>query len=88
MTNETGRQVKCNKCGYIGDENEFPKGRDLFQKLFIQACAMDNCNNKQSLGDASLRMFPGIQHPFTYLRKPTTTLDPLAIVLHNAGKAS
>lgn len=21
-------QVKCNKCGHVGDESEFPKGRD------------------------------------------------------------
>lgn len=32
------RQVKCNRCGHIGPESEFPKGRDFFQNAYIRAC--------------------------------------------------
>ena len=80
--------VKCNKCGYIGDESEFPTGRDFFQQPFIRACANKDCDNRQSPGDASMRMMPGIAHPFEYVRGQVVTDDPLTQVLHNAAEAS
>lgn len=88
MANKPERQIKCNKCGYIGDESEFPTGRDFFQNSFISHYPRTDCTNRQNPGDASMRMMPGVKHPFTYLRKPTTTLDPLAKTLHNASEAS
>lgn len=53
--------TKCNKCGYVGAESEFPKGRDFFQKPYIAKCP--KCDNRQSPGDASMRMFGG-KRPF------------------------
>ena len=50
-------KVKCNKCGYIGDESEFPKGRDFFQFTFISGCPK-KCGNSQSPDSASMRMMP------------------------------
>lgn len=60
-------KVKCNKCGYVGDESEFPKERDFFQHDFIARCANKACDNRQNPGDASLRMFGG-ERPFVYIR--------------------
>ena len=81
-----GRKVKCNKCGYIGDEAEFPKGRDFLQKTFIKSCPR-KCGNVQTEGDASLRMMPGQQHPFVYVR-PEAPDHPAAQVIHDASEAS
>jgi hypothetical protein len=53
--------IKCNKCGHVGPESEFPKGRDLFQNTYIASCP--KCDNRQSPGNASMRMFGG-QRPF------------------------
>lgn len=78
--------VKCNKCGHVGDEAEFPKGRDFFQNSYIARCPKE-CGNVQSPGDASMRMFGG-QRPFEYVREEPTTKDPLAVTLHRAGEAS
>jgi hypothetical protein len=75
--------VKCNKCGYVGDETEFPKGRDFFQNPYISKCPKD-CGNRQSPGDASMRMFGGTR-PFEYVRDsiPKTIIEK---VIHNADK--
>jgi len=82
------QQIKCNKCGYVGNEDEFPTGRDFFQKVFIKHCPVEGCTNRQSPGDASLRMMPGQVHPFEYVRPEALSDDPFVQVLHNAAEAS
>jgi len=82
-------KIKCNKCGYIGEESEFPEGRDFFQSLYIARCANSECDNRQSSGNASMRMMSGIEHPFEYVREHLPAIsDPLDIVLFNASEAS
>ena len=78
-------KVECNKCHYVGEESEFPKGADFFQKAYIKSCP--KCDNRQNPGDASLRMMPGMEHPFKYIRNatPKTVLDK---VLTEASEAS
>lgn len=79
--------VKCNQCGYVGDEAEFPKGRDFFQHAFVAACPT-GCGNQQSPGDASMRMMGG-KRPFEYVREAIPQdADPLTKVLHRAEDAS
>jgi hypothetical protein len=78
-------QVKCMKCGHVGDESTFPKGRDFCQKSYVAACP--KCDNRQSPGDASTRMFGG-PRPFEYVRQSPTTGDTIATVFHQAGEAS
>ena len=78
-------KVKCNKCEYIGEENEFRKGRDFFQNLFIAGCP--NCDNTQNPGDASMRMFEGMKRPFVYIRQDSPD-DPVSKTKHNASEAS
>lgn len=80
-------KVKCNKCGYIGDESEFPKGRDFFQHSFISGCPK-KCGNSQSPGDASLRMMPSDKRPFEYVRSEPKDKTLLGKVLHDADEAS
>ena len=81
-------KVKCNKCGYIGDESEFPKGRDFFQFTFISGCPK-KCGNYQSAGDASMRMMPSDKkRPFEYIRDETKDNSPLEKILHKASEAS
>jgi NAD-dependent SIR2 family protein deacetylase len=78
--------VKCNKCGYVGDESEFPKGNDFFQNSYIARCP--KCNNSQNPGDASMRMFGG-ERPFSYIRADFTKgADAVSITLHRANDAS
>jgi predicted nucleic-acid-binding Zn-ribbon protein len=83
--------VKCNKCGYVGDEKEFPTGRDFFQSSYIAKCP--KCDNRQNPGDASMRMFGG-ERPFVYVRgeEPKPTGDKLAdavpTVMYRANEAS
>lgn len=82
-------KVKCNKCGYVGDESEFPKGRDFFQHEYIRSCP--KCDNGQNPGDASMRMLPsltGQARPFTYIREPEPEGDSLDKTLYRAGEAS
>jgi hypothetical protein len=76
--------VKCNGCGYVGDESTFEVGRDLFQNKFVAGCP--KCKNRQSPGDASMRMFGG-QRPFEYVREKISG-NPLAVTLHNASEAA
>jgi len=81
-------KVKCNKCGYIGDESEFPKGRDFFQFTFISKCPKD-CGNCQTPGNASLRMMPSDEkRPFEYIRCEPEGKTLLGKVLHKADEAS
>ena len=54
-------QIKCNKCGHIGPAAEFRHGSDFFQKEYVAGCP--KCDNRQSPGDASMRMFGG-KRPF------------------------
>ena len=78
-------KVKCNKCGYVGEEKEFPKDRDFLQQQFIAKCP--KCDNWQAPGDASMRMFGG-KRPFEYIRERPINNAPLGEVLHDAGEAS
>lgn len=78
------KKVKCNKCGHVGDVGDFPKGYDFLQQQYISGCP--NCDNWQSPGDASMRMFGG-ERPFEFIREDAPK-DPLSTVLHDAGEAS
>lgn len=80
--------VKCNKCDLVADESKFPKGRDFFQNSYIARCADPECDNRQSPGDASMRMMPGKKHPFVFVRDEPLGNDPITVVLHAAGEAS
>lgn len=78
--------IKCNKCGYIGEPDEFPKGRDFFQNSYIAGCP--KCDNRQSPGDASMRMFGG-ERPFSFVRAELPEgAEPIVQVFYNAGEAS
>ena len=77
--------VKCNKCGHVGPEDTFPKGRDFFQNTYVAGCP--KCDNRQSPGDASMRMFGG-ERPFVYVRETPPTGNPVATLFHNSGQAS
>lgn len=81
-------KVRCNKCGYIGNEEEFSKSTDFFQKSFIRKCAKPKCDNFQTPGDASMRMMPGVKPPFEYIRPASKDKDSLAKTLHKAKEAS
>lgn len=81
-------KVKCNKCGYIGEESEFPKDRDFFQFTFVKKCPK-NCGNSQSPGDASMRMMPlGTIRPFEYIRPESKDKSQLGKTIHRAKEAS
>ena len=77
-------KVKCNKCGYIGKVEEFPKERDFFQHWFVAHCP--KCDNWQSPGDASMRMFGG-KRPFEFIRGAEPD-DPKGTTFHRANEAS
>jgi hypothetical protein len=79
--------VKCNKCGHVGAETEFPKERDFLQNRYISGCP--KCDNRQSPGNASLRMFPGTKHPFSFIRRklPDNT-DAFTKTMYEAEEAS
>ncbi len=78
------KKVKCNKCGFVGYEDVFKKGKDFMQIEYIAGCP--KCDNWQSPGDASMRMFGG-DRPFSYVRADAPD-DPLGKTLHDAGEAS
>ncbi len=81
-------KVKCNKCGYIGPENEFPKGQDFLQIEYIASCPKSECDNQQSAGDASMRMFGGTR-PFVFVREgPEEDDNPYSVVTHRSNEAS
>ena len=77
-------KLTCNKCGHQGDHAEFRKGTDFFQNEFIAGCP--KCDNQQSPGDASMRMFGG-ERPFSFIRQAEPE-NPLAKTLHRASEAS
>lgn len=81
-------KVKCNKCGYIGDESEFPKGKDFLQNTFIRKCPKD-CGNFQTPGDASMRMMPSDKkRPFEYIRPESKDKTSLGKALRRGSEAS
>ena len=79
-------KVKCNKCGYVGEEAEFSHNRDFFQFLFVSGCPK-NCGNSQSPGRASIRMADN-KRPFEYVGSTPEPPDPLGQILHRAKAAS
>ena len=80
------RRIKCNKCKYIGEEKEFPKGLDFFQKQYIAGCP--KCDSRQNPGDASMRMFGG-QRPFEFVDMTADgSMSALEKTLHRAKEAS
>jgi len=79
------KKIKCNKCGFVGEEKEFKTSRDFFQNQFISGCP--KCDNRQSPGDASMRMFGG-ERPFEYIREDEKTDTALGKTLHQADEAS
>ena len=79
-------KVRCSKCGHVADEEDFPKGRDFFQKPYIKACPK-KCGNMQAPGGASMRMFGG-ERPFVYLREEEPKGNAVDTTLHRAGEAS
>ena len=80
-------RVKCNKCGHVAPATEFPTGRDFFQRPFIRACP--KCDNRQAPGSASLRMMPGVEHPFAFVRASAPAdADAVEKVLRDAHEAS
>lgn len=80
------RQVRCSKCGHVAPEDEFPKGRDFFQNAYVASCPNPSCDNRQSPGDASMRMFGG-KRPFEYVGT-TAPSDPVGRVLRQSEEAS
>lgn len=83
MTEE--RTVKCSKCGHLGPESGFRVGHDFFQNPYIAGCP--KCDNRQSPGDASMRMFGG-ERPFVYVRQQPVDADAASQVMRRAGEAS
>ncbi len=82
------RKIKCNKCGFIGDESEFTKDRDFLQREFISSCPK-KCGNFQTPGEASLRMMPGKTHPFEFVREgPEPKLTIPEKVIKDSNEAS
>lgn len=79
------RQVRCNKCGYTADESEFKHNRDFFQNRFVSGCP--KCDNLQSPGNASMRMFGG-ERPFVFIEKLVPPDTALNETLKRAGEAS
>lgn len=78
-------RVRCNKCSHVGDDSEFPKGRDFFQNVFIAACP--KCDNRQNPGDASMRMRGGAR-PFSFVDETPEPADVVGKVMHRARGAS
>jgi len=77
-------KVKCNKCGHIGELSEFPQGRDFCQIPYVKACP--KCDNRQSPGDASMRMFGG-KRPFVIVRDKEPD-DPLDATIYRSKEVS
>lgn len=85
------KQVKCNKCGHVAAYENFPKGRDFFQNQYISSCPAESCNNRQSPGDASMRMFGG-ERPFVFVDSEAIAVEDrdtaIAETLRRAEEAS
>lgn len=83
----TPRLVRCTKCGTTAPYDEWPEGRDFFQNAYIAKCVNAECDNRQSPGDAAMRMFGG-ERPFEFVRPSEPTDDALTQALHRAHEAS
>lgn len=81
---KSGLNVKCNGCGHVGPESEFPTGHDFFQHVYISGCP--KCANRQSPGDASMRMFGGVR-PLEYVREDSPA-DALTTTIRRSTEAS
>jgi len=81
------RHVRCTKCGHTAPYDDWPKGRDFFQHIYISRCLNRECDNDQSPGGAAMRMF-GDEHPFVFVRPEETSEDALDQTLHRASEAS
>jgi len=87
-------RVKCNKCGHVAEEADFPKGRDFCGTPYVKACP--KCDNATTPGDASMRMFDrfGKPAPFVYVDRPRRIKDgdkwgdAVKETLDRAGEAS
>lgn len=77
--------VKCNKCGHVGEAASFPRGTDFFQNEYIASCP--KCDNRQNPGDASMRMFGGTR-PFEYVRESAKAATVVETVMRRAEEAS
>ncbi len=86
MAESKKKQVRCNKCGCVRPASDFPKGRDFLQNEYIAKCANPDCDNRQSPGGASMRMFGG-ERPFEYIRASAPS-QPLDKCQHQAEEAS
>ena len=89
MLQKLERNIKCNKCGFVGSESAFRHGHDFFQNDYIAGCP--KCDNSQNPGDASMRMFGGAR-PFEYADEApvpvTSQLSALAETLRRANGPS
>ena len=76
--------IRCNKCGFTGDDETFRWGTDFFQRPFVKGCPQ--CDNRQNPGDASMRMFGG-DRPFTFIRdiEPENTLEEAILAASEAS---
>lgn len=82
-----GKQVRCNKCGTVADALTFGIGYDFFQEPYIGSCANKDCDNRQSPGDASMRMFGGAR-PFEFISAAPPAQNVAEQVLRHANGAS
>ena len=78
--------VRCTQCGHEAPESDFPHGRDFFQNSFIAACPQ--CDNRQSPGNASMRMMQGNAHPFVRVDAQPRPTDAIGSVIHDANEVS
>ena len=78
-------KIKCNKCGHIGEESEFPKGNDFFQNTYIASCP--KCDNRQSPGNASMRGFGG-RRPFEFADAKPPSANVVEEVIKRMNEAS
>lgn len=79
------KRVRCNQCGHTDKQSEFPHGRDFFQNRYVSRCP--KCDNRQSPGNASIRMFGG-DRPFSFVDSAEPSDDPLKETLRRADEAS
>lgn len=79
-------RIRCNKCGFVGDKEDFRWGRDFLQNRYVAACSQ--CNNRQTPGNASMRMFGG-ERPFEFVREGLPKgASAVEQVMRNADEAS
>lgn len=80
-------KIRCNKCQHQGEISEFRTGRDFFQHTYVAGCP--KCDNSQSPGDASMRMFGG-ERPFAAVEKVSVSPQetPVEQVMRQARSIS